>query len=193
MLLPIISYGHSVLRQECKEVDTGYPDLNAIIDSMWETMYPADGTGLAAPQVNQLLKIFIVDTKESYDRMEPEDREALFDGDEGIKETFINAKIVEYSEEVWVEHEGCLSIPAISEEVERPWGIKIEYYDRDFNKQEKEFRGITARVIQHEFDHTRGKLYIDYVNPIRRKLLGRKLNKITSGQVSPKYKMKFAK
>lgn len=193
MVLPIISYGHSVLRQKCVDVDQNYPDLEGLIDSMWETLYPADGSGLAAPQINHPLKLFIVDTKDSFDRMEPEDREELFEGDCGIKETFINAKIVEYSDEFWIENEGCLSIPAISEEVERSWGIKIEYYDRHFQKLKKEFRGITARVIQHEFDHTRGKLYIDYVNPIRRKLLNRKLTSITNGQVRTKYKMTFVK
>lgn len=193
MVLPIISYGHSVLRQKCKSVDANFPELDSLIENMWETLYPADGTGLAAPQVNHLLKLFIVDTKEWYERMEQEDREELFDGDCGIKETFINAKIISYSNDCWIENEGCLSIPSLSEEVERPWSITIEYFDRSLNKQKKVFSGISARVIQHEFDHTVGKLYIDYINPIKRKMLNGKLIKISKGMVNSKYKMNYLK
>lgn len=193
MVLPIVSYGNSVLRQECRTVDQNYPDLSIIIDSMWETLYPADGSGLAAPQVNLPIKLFIVDTKESYERMEPEHREVLFEGDSGIQETFINAKITKNTDDYWIESEGCLSIPSVSEEVKRPWGITIEYYDRDFKKQKKEFRGITARVIQHEFDHTQGKLYLDHVKPIKRKLLKSKLTRISKGLVNTKYKMQYIK
>lgn len=191
MVLPIISYGHTVLRQKCSVVTPDYPDLNILIDNMWETLYPADGTGLAAPQVNHSLKLFIVDTKESYDRMEQEDRFEFFDGDCGIQETFINAKIVEETDDYWIESEGCLSIPSLSEEVERPWGITIEYYDRNFKKHKRSFQGITARVIQHEFDHTEGKLYLDYVKPLKRKLLNGKLTKISKGLINTKYKMKY--
>jgi peptide deformylase len=194
MVLPIISYGQSVLRQKCNDVAKDYPNLDELIDSMWETLYPADGSGLAAPQVNHLLKLFIVDSKDPYERMEQEDRDELYDGDCGIKETFINAKIIKYSDDdTWFENEGCLSLPTLSEEVERPWGIEIEYFDRNFQKHSKIFRGITARIIQHEYDHTEGKLYIDYVKPIRRKLLNGKLKKISKGEIGAKYKMRFIK
>lgn len=193
MVLPIISYGNGILRQKCNDIDPNHPDLNQLIDSMWETLYPADGSGLAAPQINQSLKLFIVDTQETYSKMDPEDREELFDGDSGIKETFINARIVDRSEEYWIENEGCLSIPSLSEEVERAWGITIEYFDRELEPQRKVFKGITARVIQHEFDHTEGKLYIDHVKPLKRKLLCRKLTKISKGQINTKYKMQYPK
>lgn len=193
MVLPIVSYGNSILRQKCIDVDLNDPDLDTLIDSMWETLYPADGSGLAAPQINQSLKLFIVDTKDSFDRMEPEDREELFDGDKGIKETFINAKIIDFTDEYWIENEGCLSIPSLAGEVERPWGITIQYLDRQLKKHKNVFRGITARVILHEFDHTQGKLYIDHVKPIKRKLLTRKLTKISKGEIITKYKMQYPK
>ncbi len=190
MILPIVPYGQSILRQKCKEIDRQYPNLDKLIDDMWETLYPADGTGLAAPQVNHSIKLFIVDSCEIYERMEPEERTEFFVGDNGIKETFINAKIIGYSDDLWIEYEGCLSIPTLSEEVERPWTITIEYWDRNFQKQKKTYSGTTARVIQHEYDHTEGKLYLDYVNPLRRKLLGGKLTKISNGQMKTKYRMK---
>jgi peptide deformylase len=179
MILPIVSYGKSVLRQKCREIEQCYPGLDTLIEDMWTTLYRADGSGLAAPQVNHLIKLFIVDSKEIFDRMDEEERAEFFDGDVGIKETFINAKILKYSEESWKEYEGCLSIPNISEEVDRPWTITIEYYDRFFQMQEKTYSGTTARVIQHEYDHTEGKLFLDYINPLRRRLLKGKLQNIS--------------
>lgn len=189
MILPVVAYGRSILRQKCRDIESDYPGLEELIDNMWETLYPAEGSGLAAPQVNQPIKLFIVDSHEIFVRMEETDRGGFFVGDEGIKETFINAVITEYSDETWSEEEGCLSIPDLAEEVKRAWSITIEYFDRDFNKQVKSFSGITARVIQHEFDHTEGKLYLDYVNSIKRKLLSGKLVRIAKGQVRTKYKM----
>ncbi|MDP4206079.1 MAG: peptide deformylase [Bacteroidota bacterium] len=189
MILPIVSYGKSILRQKAKDIDKDYPYLKELIDNMWKTLYPADGTGLAAPQVNHSIKLFIVDSKVIYDNLEEEEREEFFEGDCGIKETFINARIIDYSEDKWIEKEGCLSLPTLSEDVMRPWTIVIEYFDRDFQKHTKTFSGTTARVIQHEYDHTEGKLYVDYVNPIKRKLLKGKLIKISKGQVKTRYKM----
>lgn len=193
MILPIVSYGHSVLRQKCKEINLDYPGLSMLIDNMWETLYPANGCGLAAPQVNHLIKLFIVDSKETYDSLVQEDRDEFFEGDRGILETFINAKIIHYSDDVWIEKEGCLSVPTLNEEVERSWSITIEYADRNFQRQKKTFHGTTARMIQHEYDHTEGKLFIDYVKPITRRLLNGKLTKISKGQVNTKYKMKYLK
>ena len=190
MILPIVPYGKSILRQKCKDIDSNYPDLQKLIDDMWETLYPANGTGLAAPQVNRPIKLFIVDSKEMFDKMDEEDRAEFYDGDEGIKETFINAVITGHSDEYWVEQEGCLSIPTLSEDVERPWTITIEYFDRNFQRHTKTYSGITARVIQHEYDHTQGKLYIDYVNPLKRQLLKGKLQKISKGEIKGNYPMK---
>lgn len=193
MKLPIMAYGQSVLRKKGVEITPGYPDLQTLIDDMWETLYVADGCGLAAPQVNHPVRLFIVDSLETYLKMEEEDRKEFFDGDQGIKETFINAKILEYSDDYWIEEEGCLSIPGLSEDVERPWSITIEYLDRNFLEQKKTFSGTTARMIQHEYDHTDGKLYLDHVRPIRKKLLKGKLQKITDGDVRVNYAMKFIK
>lgn len=189
MILPVVAYGRGILRQKSKDIDKDFPGLDELIENMWQTLYSADGSGLAAPQVNLSVKLFIVDSKEIYDNMDDEDRLEFFSGDEGIKETFINAKITEYSDEKWIEKEGCLSIPTLSEEVERSWTISIEYLDKDFVKHTKTFSGMTARVIQHEFDHTEGKLYLDYVNSLRKKFINGKLLKISKGQIKPKYKM----
>jgi peptide deformylase len=190
MILPIVSYGKSILRQKCKDIDSSYPDLQKLIDDMWETLYPAGGTGLAAPQVNHAIKLFIVDSKEMFNKMDAEDQAEFFEGDQGIQETFINAKIIDESEEYWTEQEGCLSIPTLAEDVDRPWTITIEYFDRDFQKHTKTYSGTTARVIQHEYDHTQGKLYLDYVNPLKRQLLKGKLLKISKGEIKGKYPMR---
>jgi len=189
MILPVVAYGHSILRHKCKEIGPDYPGLSELIDDMWETLYPAEGSGLAAPQVNHPIKLFVVDSQEIFTRMNEEERAEFFEGDEGIKETFINAKIIAYSDEIWIEEEGCLSIPELSEEVKRPWSITIEYDNRDFQKKVMTFSGTTARVIQHEYDHTQGKLYIDYINPVKRKLLSGKMVRISKGLVRTKYKM----
>ena len=191
MILPILSYGHTILNQECKEIDKNYPNLKELIDNMWETLYPAEGAGLAAPQVDHNIKLFIVDTVQIYKNYSPRDRKDFFDGDKGVKETFINAKITEYSEEVWSDYEGCLSLPLVSGEVERSWGIKIEYYDKNFNKKTKEFKGASARAIQHEYDHTIGKLYIDRMDPIKKSFMKMKLRGLSESTQGIKYLMKF--
>ena len=193
MTLPILSYGHSILRQPCDEVDRDYPALDVLIDNMWETLYGANGCGLAAPQVNLPIRLFLVDSQTTYENLNIQERQAYFSGDTGIKEVFINAQITEKSDELWTDTEGCLSIPTLAEEVKRPWSITITYYDRQFQKLTKTFRGATARMIQHEFDHTEGVLYLDYLQPIRRTLLKNKLKKIAAGKVKVKYPMKFLK
>lgn len=192
MILPIVSYGNSVLREKCVDIDASYPELDKLITDMWETLYPADGVGLAAPQVNHAIKLFIVDTKIMYSNYDDEDREEYFEpGDEGIIETFINAKITETSDDVWDYEEGCLSLPKINDYVERPWTIKIEYVNRNFEKQVRTFHGLTARVIQHEYDHTLGKVFTDHLKPLKRTMLKTKLKRVSEGKVNVKYKMKF--
>jgi peptide deformylase len=193
MILPIISYGQSVLRKKCKKIDENYTKLNKLISNMWETLYDANGCGLAAPQVDQPIKLFIVDSKIVYDSMEKEERDDYFTSDTGIMETFINAKIIERSDKKWTEKEGCLSIPSLSEEVERAWSIIIEYYDRDFHKMTKLFSGYTARVIQHEYDHTEGILYVDHLKESKLKSIDGELKKISAGDIEVEYKMKFKK
>jgi peptide deformylase len=194
MQMPILAYGHDILRKQCDEIDSSYPELDKLIDNMWETMYGANGCGLAAPQVNVPIRLFLVDSKSTYDKMDEDVREDYFvPEDTGIVETFINANIVDESDEAWIDEEGCLSIPALAERVKRPWSISIEYFNRQFEKQTKTFYGTTARMIQHEHDHTEGVLYLDYLKPLTRKLLQGKLEKISKGQVKAKYPMQFVK
>ncbi|MEN7551080.1 peptide deformylase [Rapidithrix thailandica] len=194
MKLPIYSYGHEVLRAKCEEVTQDFPEFDALVEAMWETLYGANGCGLAAPQIGKSLRLFLVDSKSTYEYMTERDRKELFEeGDTGIMETFINARILHRSEEAWMDEEGCLSIPGLSRMVERPWEIEIEYFDREFNQHTKTFAGVTARMIQHEFDHTEGILYLDYLSPLQKKLLNGKLNKIAKGKFPTKYPMKFLK
>ncbi len=194
MKLPIEAYGNPILRKKCVDTSIKNEELLRLIEDMWETMNYANGCGLAAPQIGETTNLFIVDTKSTYEMIEPAERIGYFEKDDnGITETFINAKILSFSSEKWTDYEGCLSLPEISKEVVRPWSIKIEYYDLDFKKQTRVFGGYTARVIQHEYDHTKGILYIDRINPLTRKLIESKLKKISKKQVKTKYLMKFGK
>ncbi|WP_439185478.1 peptide deformylase [Carboxylicivirga taeanensis] len=193
MALAITAYGTKVLRKVCDEITADYEGLQDLIDNMWETMYEAGGVGLAAPQVNKAIRLFTVDTIQVYEGMKEEEREELFEDEQPVKEVFINARIVGESDEVWVDNEGCLSLPDLSGEVERPWAIEIEYYDRNFEKHTRTFSGYNARVIQHEYDHTEGILYVDHLSGISKRLLKGKLNKIAEGKVAPRYRMRFAK
>ncbi|RYY20837.1 MAG: peptide deformylase [Chitinophagaceae bacterium] len=192
MVLPILSYGHPILRSPCREVVFNEAGLNTLVDDLWHTMYNARGCGLAAPQVNRSLQLFVVDSQTTFRALKPEERPYYFEkDDEGIIETFINARIVESSDETWEEEEGCLSIPNLVKPVTRPMGITIEYYDRNFIWQKQTFAGTTARMVQHEFDHTKGILYVDYLKPLARKLLSSKLRKISRGLLPAKYLMTY--
>jgi peptide deformylase len=194
MKLSILSLGHKILKEQCEIVTQDFPKLSQLIIDMWETMQNAKGCGLAAPQIGQPIKLFIVDSKSTYDSLEESDRQVYYDNnDKGIMETFINAKIIERSELSWEDNEGCLSIPDLSQPVKRSWSITIEYYNTDFEKQIRTFNGSTARMIQHEYDHTNGILYIDYLNPLTKRLIYSKLKRIIKGQIKPKYPMKFIK
>jgi peptide deformylase len=193
MKLPILSYGHSILRQKSNDISIDYPDINTVIDNMWETLRNADGCGLAAPQIGKSVRLFIVDSKSLFDQLDPEELEGYFEpGDTGIVETFINARITERSGVLWENEEGCLSLPSLWNMVTRSWYITVEYEDRDFTKHTKTFGGATARMIQHEYDHTDGILYIDHLNPLKRKLLDGKLKRIAKGLVSVKYPMLYS-
>ncbi len=191
MILPVVSVGNKVLRKRCKEVDKSYAGLNDLIDNLWDTLYAADGAGLAAPQVGEAIRIFIVDSKTTYEYLEEEERK-WFIGDKGIAETFINPVIIERSSESWSDTEGCLSIPGVWDEVERPLTIKIEYFDRNFEKHVQSYSGKTARIIQHEYDHLEGKLFPDYLSPLKKRMLNGRIRKISEGKVKTKYRMKFA-
>jgi peptide deformylase len=194
MRLPILSYGHGILRQKCEFIQNDYPDLTKLIANMWETLYGANGCGLAAPQVGKQIRLFIVDSRSTFNNLEPSEQKIYFEaGDTGIIETFVNAQIINRSERCWEDEEGCLSIPDLSQPVKRPWSITIQYYTPDFEKQTKTFSGSTARMVQHEYEHTEGTLYLDHLNPLTRRLMESKLKRIIKGQVKPKYPMKFLK
>lgn len=190
MIKPVVAYGNPVLRTECTAIDKDFPNLDNVINDMWDTLENADGCGLAAPQINLPVRLFVVNSRDMYLCMSVQEREHYFQGDTGIKETFINAEIINYDDnKYWVDEEGCLSIPHIHEAVNRAWSITIRYMNRDFQEQTKLFYGETARVIQHEFDHTRGKLYIDYLSPLRKQLIKNKLTAVIKGKIKTQYPM----
>ncbi len=183
MILPVSIIGSSVLRQVAKDIDKDYPNLKEFIEDMFETMYDSDGVGLAAPQVNKSIRLFVVDASP----ME-EDDSALKD----FKKVFINAKITERSGELIAMEEGCLSIPGVREEVKRETKIRMEYYDENFEFHDEVFEGMAARVIQHEYDHLDGILFTDRVSPLTKRLLKGKLKDISKGKFSAHYKVRLA-
>ena len=184
MILPIYAYGQAVLRQKALEVDPSFPDLQSLIANMWETMYHAEGVGLAAPQIGQPIRLFLVDTLQ----MEERGKQV----DQAVKKVFINAQLLEESGDVWSYEEGCLSIPDIRGEVERQPRIRIKYQDEHFQEFEEEFTGITARVIQHEYDHIEGILFVEKLKPIKKQMIRPKLENIRKGKVKADYRLKFA-
>jgi len=192
MILPIVAFGSPVLRKVSKEITPDYPDLNKLIEDMWETMYNSKGVGLAAPQVNRDIRLFVMDSVQIIEGLDEEEQKD-YPNDKGYKGVFINAKILSLNGEEWAYNEGCLSIPKIREDVYRREKVAIEFVDEQFQPQTKIFNGITARVVLHEYDHIEGKLFIDYLKPLKRKLLKRRLDDISKGNVSVDYKMAFPK
>ena len=190
MTLPIVAYGHPVLRKVCTDIFPDHPGLEKLIADMWETMYLSNGVGLAAPQVNRDIRLFVVDSHRIFEGMDEKELAEFPDGP-GIKQVFINAHIVELNGKEWPYNEGCLSIPKIREDVMRPESVTIKFLDEEFNSHIKTYHGITSRVIQHEYDHIEGKLFIDYITPLKRKLMKGKLNDITKGKITVDYKMLF--
>lgn len=192
MILPIVAYGLPVLRKVADDITKDYPGLEKLIADMWETMYASNGVGLAAPQINKPIRLFVVDSAQIFESQE-EDEKGEYPDEPGIRETFINAKITTYEGEEWAYSEGCLSIPKVREDVYRPSTITMEYLDVNFQPQVKTFNGLTARIIQHEYDHIEGKLFIDYLKPLKRKLLKGKLDDISKGKIRVDYRMVFPK
>jgi peptide deformylase len=182
MILPVLAYGHPTLRKIAVDIDKDYPGLDQFIADMYETMYSSNGVGLAAPQVNRSIRLFIIDATPY-----AED----FPGETDLKRVFINARIIEESGEEWAFNEGCLSIPKIREDVIRKSELRIQYYDENFNFRDERLKGVFARVIQHEYDHLDGILFVDLINPLRKMMLKRKLTEITKGIVDIDYKMIF--
>jgi peptide deformylase len=180
MILPITVYGNPILRKRSQELTPDYDGLNTTIDNMFETMYKAEGVGLAAPQVNKSIRLIVIDAT-PFEEDEPELKD--------FKKAFINPEILSFEGDEEAFNEGCLSLPGIREDVLRPTKIKVKYLDTDFKEHVEEWEGIRARVMQHEFDHLEGKLFVDRISPIRRRLLSGKLNAISKGKILPDYRI----
>lgn len=183
MILPIYGYGQAVLKMKGRHIPEDYPDLDELIDNMFETMYNADGVGLAAPQVGLSIRLFVIDTEQTLKK--DEDRKV-------IKQAFINPQMVEEKGKLWTYEEGCLSIPDIRGDVDRQPEIIIRYQDRDFEWHEDHFEGVNARVIQHEYDHVEGVLFTEHLKPLRKRMVRRKLNKLRKGKTKATYPMQLA-
>lgn len=183
MILPVYLYGMPVLRKEAEEIAADYPKMKELIQNMFETMSRAEGIGLAAPQVGLAIRLFVVDL-EPLAQDHPEFK--------GFKKVLINPVIVDESDEIVVQEEGCLSIPGLSERVPRKQWVRVRYCDENFVEHEETFTDFTARVIQHEYDHLNGKLFIDSISPIRKQLIKGKLNTIVKGKSSCGYRHRSA-
>jgi peptide deformylase len=192
MTLPIVAYGAEVLRKTALDIEPGYPALEKLIADMWETMYASNGVGLAAPQINKNIRLFVMDSAQIFEHQEA-DEKGEYPDEPGTKKIFINAHVADFGGEDWSYNEGCLSIPKIREDVMRPEEVTIEYLDENFQPHTETFNGITARIIQHEYDHIEGKLFIDYLKPLKKKMLKGKLNDISKGKIKVDYKMVFPK
>lgn len=179
MIYPVTVFGDPVLRKKAEPITKEFPKLKEFVQNMFDTMYNSDGVGLAAPQVGQAIRIFVIDS-------EIDDEDEL----PGIKKAFINPEILEKSGDEWVMNEGCLSLPEIREDVLRPETVKIKYVDEEFNEHIETYSGFTSRVIQHEYDHLEGVMFVDYLNPLRKRILKSKLSAISKGKVIPKYRIK---
>jgi len=182
MILPIVVHGHPVLKRRAEDIDKDYPELDKLIEDMYETMHSASGVGLAAPQINKSIRLFIVDAtpyEEEYEEVK------------GFRQVFINPKITIRKGERVRFDEGCLSYPGIREIVVREPIIKMEYYDEKFNLREEEYNGVLSRIIQHEYDHLEGITFVDRISSLRKTLLKRKLSDISKGDVKMEYKMTF--
>lgn len=181
MILPIYTYGQPVLRAETQTINKDYPGIGVLVDNMFETLLKSDGVGLAAPQVGLSIRLFIINA-DCVSQTYPECK--------NFKRVMINPVIIEQSDETMSLEEGCLSFPGIHEKVTRAANVRVEYFDVNFNKQEEYFEGFIARIVQHEYEHLAGKVFIDSISPIRRQLNKGKLNNIIKGKISCDYKVK---
>ncbi|MFA9210935.1 MAG: peptide deformylase [Moraxellaceae bacterium] len=191
MILPIVAYGDPVLKKEAVEIDEQFPALNQLIENMFETMYEASGVGLAAPQIGQSIRLFVVDGSPFAEVDEDEDDDPRAVGMEGFKRVFINPIIEEETGANWVFAEGCLSIPKIREDVSRKEKIRVTYYDENWQFHDEWFDGYKARIIQHEYDHIEGILFTDHLSVLKKRMLTKRLTNISQGEVKVSYKMKF--
>lgn len=178
MIYPIVMYGDPVLRQKAKNIEPG-TDIQALVEDMFETMHAANGVGLAAPQIGKSIRLFVIDGRVIED--EP--------GMEGFKKVFVNPEMLEELGTPWEYEEGCLSIPNIREKVARKERLIIKYLDENWNLHEETFDGLKARIIQHEYDHIEGKMFVDYLTPLKKRLLKSKLADISKGKVDTEYRI----
>ncbi|MGY0392973.1 peptide deformylase [Bizionia sp. KMM 8389] len=189
MILPVVAYGDPVLKKVGQDISKDYPNLDVLLENMYETMYNAYGVGLAAPQIGLAIRLFLVDTAPFADdeSLSEEERTYL----KGFKQTFINARILEETGDEWAFNEGCLSIPDVREDVFRKPTITIEFYDADFKKHTETYTGLVARVIQHEYDHIDGVLFTDKLSSLKKRLIKGKLTNISKGKINVDYRMRF--
>ena len=188
MVLPIVAYGDAVLKKKAQEISADYPDLDMVLQNMFDTMHNAKGVGLAAPQVGLSIRIFIVDASPYAEDQEDEKKQKEL---ANFRKIFINPVILNENGQPWKFNEGCLSIPTIREDVERMPNIRIKYLDENFKSHDEKYDGVRARIIQHEYDHVEGILFVDKINPLRKRLLKRKLTDVSKGYVDVSYRMKF--
>lgn len=189
MILPIVAYGDPVLKKKAKEITKEYPKFSELLENMFETMYNAQGVGLAAPQIGLPIRLFIVDASPFADDEELTEEESKVLED--FKKVFINAEIIEETGDEWGFTEGCLSIPDVREDVFRNETIKIKYLDENFKEHTEVYDGLAARVIQHEYDHIEGVLFTDKLSSLKKRLIKGKLTNISKGKITPDYKMRF--
>ena len=189
MILPIVAYGDPVLRKVGKPIDKDFPNLEELIKNMWDTMYNASGVGLAAPQIGQSIRLFVIDTTAFSDDedLSEEEQDVL----KNFKKVFINAKITEETGKDWLFNEGCLSIPDIREDVSRKDTLTITYLDEEFKEHTATYNGLLARVIQHEYDHIEGILFTDKLSTLKKTLLKSRLANIAKGKIKVDYRMRF--
>lgn len=191
MILPIVAYGDPVLRKVGKDITKDYPNLDELIENMKETMKNAQGVGLAAPQIGKDIRLFLIDASPFAESDELDEAEKAFLKD--FKRIFINAQILEEEGDEWAFNEGCLSIPNINEDVFRNETIHVEYLDENFEKKTEELSGLAARIFQHEYDHIEGVLFTDKLSSLKKRLLKKKLDNISKGNIDVAYRMKFPK
>ena len=189
MILPILGYGNPILKKVATDISPQYPNLDELIGNMWDTMYAAKGVGLAAPQIGLSIRLFVIDATPFLDDENMDDFE--LNSIKNFKKVFINPKIIEENGNLWEFNEGCLSIPEIREDVSRRSKIVIEYFDENFQSNKLKLSGLAARVVQHEYDHIEGILFIDHLSSLKKRLIKGKLNNISSGSIKVDYEMKF--
>lgn len=192
MILPVVAFGHPVLRKVCEDISPEYPELKKLINDMWETMYHTNGVGIAAPQVNKPIRLFVIDTMQIVADFDEQDKKE-YPNEKGVKQVFINAHKIEETGKPWAYNEGCLSIPKVREDITRAATVRLKYMDENFKEQEATFNGISARVILHEYDHIEGKLFIDYLTPLKKRLIRKRLDDISTGKVKVDYRMLLPK